>query len=105
MSRLPTPNLVPSAVLPPRTVLRKIMLHLPRQGYPIGSTAASPGGLVTAALAPVFFCQSVIPTSVNACTSCFPRGVLSRNLDFVWKRIQVTTDWTESASLIRTFDC
>jgi hypothetical protein len=104
MSRLPTPNLVPSAVLPPRTVFGKIMLHLPRQRYPIESRAASPGGLAIAALAPVFFCQSVIPTSVNACTSCFPRGVLSRNLDFVWKRIQVTTDWTESGSRIRPCD-
>jgi hypothetical protein len=54
MSRLPTPNLVPSAVLLPRTVLGKIMLHLPRQRYSIGSTAASPGGLAIAALAPVF---------------------------------------------------
>jgi hypothetical protein len=66
MSRLPTPNLVPSAVLPPRTVLRKIMLHLPRQGYPIGSTAASPGGLVTAALAPVFFARALFrPRSMH----------------------------------------
>jgi hypothetical protein len=33
---------------------RKFMLHLASQGYSIGSTAASPGGLATAALAPVF---------------------------------------------------
>jgi hypothetical protein len=92
MSSLPTPNLVPLAVLPPCTVPRKIMLHLPRQEYSIDRTAASPGSLAIAALAPVF-CQSVTPTWVNACTSCFPRGVLSRNLDFVWERIQVTTDW------------
>lgn len=96
MSRLTILNLV-LQMLPPRTMPRKFMLHLASQGYSIGSTAASPGGLAIAALAPVF-CQSVFPTSVNACTSCFPRGVLSRNLDFVWKRIQVTTDWPESAS-------
>jgi hypothetical protein len=102
MSRLPTPNLVPSAVLPPRTVLGKIMLHLPRQRYPIGRQPVLAAS--QSRHSRQFFCQSVIPTSVNACTSCFPRGVLSRNLDFVWKRIQVTTDWTESASLIRPCD-
>jgi hypothetical protein len=52
MSGLPTLNLA-SQMLPLRTMPRKFMLHLASQGYSIGSTAASPGGLAIAALAPV----------------------------------------------------
>ena len=95
MTFVPNPVLIRTGSLPLRTIPRKIMLHLPWQEYSIGRTAASPGSLAIAALAPVF-CQSIFPTSVNACTSCFPRGVLSRNLHFAWEGIQVKTDWTES---------
>jgi hypothetical protein len=51
--------------LPLRTIPRKIMLHLPWQEYSIDRTAASPGSLAIAALAPVFARAFFRPRSMH----------------------------------------